>query len=947
MHTFFNYSATKSRSNPLRKLLLAGTVFSLALSTSPIPLQARSLVAANTPAANAAKSSSQTEVNRFGNDGSGTLTAMVAGTKKSIVCPLKDTKVTADISGYVARVTVKQKFVNPSNSKIEAVYTFPLSENSAVDEMTMKIGDRTISGTIKKREEARAIYEQARNDGYVASLLDQERTNIFTQSVANIEPGKEIEITIKYIETLPYESGKYTFAFPTVVGPRFVPGQAVTGGPQGSGFSNNTNQVPDASLITPMPTLGGSRAGHNISIDVHLNGGMAVSDVKSALHQIDTKTIDANKMDISLTDKETIPNKDFVLTWNVAQDSLKSGYLTYKEAAEKEGFFTLMLMPPKRVTKENVAPKEMIFVIDCSGSQSGAPLDKAKETMLYILDHMNDNDTFQIITFNNNVQTFADKPEVSSSEMKKKAKAFINSIQAQGGTWMAPAVEKACAMPNDSHRLRIVTFMTDGYVGNDYEILGMVKKYRGASRWFPFGTGNSVNRTLIDGISKEGGGEAEYVLLNSSAQEAGKKFYDRISSPVLTDVKLAFDGLDVKEVYPKEVSDVWAERPLYFKGKYTAPKAGTITLTGFAQGKPYKQTIKVDFANQNLNNPGVPSLWARAKVDRLMSEDWFGAQQGTVNKEIKDEIVATALKHHIMTQYTSFVAVDNSRKTDGDKATKTDVPIEMPDGVSEQGIFGNKGDAPSISNMRQMRNPSRRGAMLGAAKAQRQYQIAHGGPAMSGGFGAPSLPPMAGGGGAPGYGFASSADSSSFMAAPVSGISYPRPNLSRGRSAGSGAPMASPAPMPRYKIAEVKKQSLQNQIGGKDLNNSPALKSEVDALVDWKEAVNSKKPGDAEKAKEEGGKSARDKVAPELKAYISNNGTAKVSKRGNKILVTITLNNETLTKAQLAKLKALGAEFKDKNQSGKSRQIFIAPDKIESLSLLDFILSILLAPDLK
>jgi Ca-activated chloride channel family protein len=938
MHTFFNYSAAKSRSNPLRKLLLAGTVFSLALSTSPLPLQARSLVAANTPATTSSKSSSQTEVNRFGNEGSGTLTAMVAGTKKTIVCPLKDTKVTADISGYVARVTVKQKFVNPSNSKIEAVYTFPLSENSAVDEMTMKIGDRTISGTIKKREEARAIYEQARNDGYVASLLDQERTNIFTQSVANIEPGKEIEITIKYIETLPYESGKYTFAFPTVVGPRFVPGQAVTGGPQGSGFSNNTNQVPDASLITPMPTLGGSRAGHNISIDVHLNGGMAVSDVKSALHQIDTKTIDTNKMDISLTDKETIPNKDFVLTWQVAQDSLKSGYLTYKEAAEKEGFFTLMLMPPKRVTKDNVQPKEMIFVIDCSGSQSGAPLDKAKETMLYILDHMNDNDTFQIITFNNNVQTFADKPEVSSSEMKKKAKAFINSIQAQGGTWMAPAVEKACAMPNDSHRLRIVTFMTDGYVGNDYEILGMVKKYRGASRWFPFGTGNSVNRTLIDGISKEGGGEAEYVLLNSSAEEAGKKFYDRISSPVLTDVKLAFEGVDVKEVYPKEVSDVWAERPLYFKGKYTAPKAGTVTLTGFAQGKPYKQTIKVDFANQNLNNPGIPSLWARAKVDRLMSEDWFGAQQGTVNKEIKDEIVATALKHHIMTQYTSFVAVDNSRKTDGDKATKTDVPIEMPDGVSEQGVFGNKGDAPSITNMRQMRNPSRRGGMLGGARGKHQYQIAKGGSPMAGG---------SGGSGAPGYGFASSADSSSFMAAPMASMPYPAPSVSRGSSGGSGAPMASPAPMPRPKIAEGKKQSLQNQIGGKDLKNSPATKSEVDALVDWKEAVNSQKPGDAEKAKEESGKSARDKIASELKAYIGNNGTAKVSKRGNKILVTIKLNNETLTKAQLAKLKALGAEFKDKNQSGKSRQIFIAPDKIESLSLLDFILSILLAPDLK
>lgn len=190
-----------------------------------------------------------------------------------------------------------------------------------------------------------------------------------------------------------------------------------------------------------------------------------------------------------------------------------------------------------------------------------------------------------------------------------------------------------------------------------------------------------------------------------------------------------------------------------------------------------------------------------------MSEDWFGAQQGTVNKEIKDEIVATALKHHIMTQYTSFVAVDNSRKTDGDKATKTDVPIEMPDGVSEQGVFGNKGDAPSITNMRQMRNPSKHGAMMGSTRGRRQYQIAKGGSPMAGG---------SGGSGAPGYGFASSADSSSFMAAPMARLLYPAPSVSRGSSGGSGAPMASPAPMPRPKIAEGKKQSLQNQIGGKD-----------------------------------------------------------------------------------------------------------------------------------
>ncbi|OPZ89787.1 MAG: Vault protein inter-alpha-trypsin [bacterium ADurb.Bin425] len=612
-------------------------------------------------------------------EGSGTLKALDKEGKEEGSCPLKHTAVTADIAGYIARVTVKQTFTNPFTKKIEAVYTFPLSENGAVDEMLMKIGSRTIHGTIKKREEARQIYEDARQRGYAASLLEQERSNIFTQSVANIEPGKDIEVTISYIETLPFDGGKYTFTFPTVVGPRFM----------GSGLGPDSAPVPDASRISPPLAAVGERAGHDISIDINLDAGMGLSNLNSALHQVNIEKRGESKAHVNLVDQKTIPNKDFVLSWNVAQEQIKSGYLTYKQKADKDGYFTLMVMPPKRVTAQNTAPKELIFVIDCSGSQSGAPLQKAKDAMLYMLEHMNANDTFQIITFNNSVEQFPDKPEQAGQDLKQKARDFIEKLQARGGTWMAPAVEKACSLANDAHRLRIITFMTDGYVGNDFEILGLVKKMRGNSRWFPFGTGNSVNRMLIDGMAKEGGGEAEYVLLNSSAETVGKKFYERIGSPVLTDVKLSFsDGLEVKDVYPREVSDVYAERPLYFKGRYTAPRAGTITLTGYQAGKPYSQTIKVDFPNESKENKGVPSLWARAKVDRLMSEDWFGAQQGQVNKELKEEIVDTALKHHIMTKYTSFVAVDDSIKTKGEPGEKVNVPVEMPDGVSREAIFG-------------------------------------------------------------------------------------------------------------------------------------------------------------------------------------------------------------------------------------------------------------------
>ncbi len=670
---------------------LARAVFSLSLVAG---MFASSPLAAFAQAAHAASGAGSPQtastvglsggVALFGGQDSGSLNVFGKDGKSQGKCPLKHTSVSAKISGYVSRVTVKQQFHNPFKEKIEAVYTFPLSESGAVDEMLMKVGNRTIHGTIKKREEARQIYEAARDRGQTASLLDQERTNIFTQSVANIKPGEDIEITINYVDLLPYEAGSYSFAFPMVVGPRFNPGTPT--GRSGTGFAPDTTKVPDASKITPPVAPEGERAGHDLSLDVTIDSGIPISDVKSKLHDVTITRPTGDKAVITLKNKNTIPNKDFVLTWNVAGDQLKSGYLTHNDG--KNGFFTLMVMPPKKVTPDKVQPKEMIFLIDCSGSQHGQPLEKCKETMLYILDHMNANDTFQVITFNNTATELFSKPQVASEEMKAKAQKFIKSLQANGGTWMAPAVEKACAIPTDQHRLRVVTFMTDGYVGNDFEVVGLVKKLRGNSRWFPFGTGNSVNRQLIEGIAKEGGGESEYVLLNSPGDVVGAKFYKRIASPVLTDVKLDFGDLKTKEVFPHDISDVWAERPLYIKGKYLQPGKGNVTISGYSGGKPYKQTLTVDFPEKQPANQVLAPLWARAKVDRLMSEDYFGAQRGSVNKELKDEIVKTALDFHIMTQYTSFVAVEETTINDGGKPRKITVPVELPDGVSREGVFG-------------------------------------------------------------------------------------------------------------------------------------------------------------------------------------------------------------------------------------------------------------------
>ncbi len=609
------------------------------------------------------------------NKGPGDLLAMLPGGKTLGACPLKHTAVKAQVSGYVARVSVKQTFQNPFKDKIEALYTFPLPENAAVDEMTMRIGNRVIKGIVRTKEEARKMYDQAKSQGHAASLLDQDRPNVFTQSVANIEPGAVVEIEIKYVDLLPYDSGNFTFVFPTVVGARFNPGQ-----PTEKTDIKDLPHTSGAPRINLPVVSAGTRAGHDISIEVDIAAGVPISNLQSKLHEVKISPEPGWKAHVMLADKATIPNRDFVLTWGVAKNSLESGYLTHRD--NKSGYFTLMLLPPKRVKPVDVAPKEMIFLIDCSGSQAGQPLAKAKETMDYIVDHMNADDTLQILAFNNTIAQFAPTPQKASASMRQHAKGWIEALQANGGTWMAPAVEKVCSLPADDHRLRIVVFMTDGYVGNDFEVRGLVRKYRGTSRWFPFGTGRSVNRFLIDGIAQDGGGEAEYVLLDSPGCVVGEKFYKRISSPILTDVKLNFQGVTVKEVYPAEVSDVWAEKPLYFKGRYLAPGAGTITLTGFSAGKPYKQTLNVVFPEKQNSNDVIKSIWARSKVDRLMAEDWLGAQKGSVNKALKDEIVKTAVDYHLMTQYTSFVAVEERIVTKNGKTTTVPVKVEIPDGVS-------------------------------------------------------------------------------------------------------------------------------------------------------------------------------------------------------------------------------------------------------------------------
>lgn len=606
---------------------------------------------------------------------------------RPVVCPLKHTVVTADIVGFISRTTVRQVFYNPLDTKIEAVYVFPLPQDAAVDDMTMIVGDRRIVGLIKERGEAREIYEEAKAAGHVASLLDQERPNIFTQSVANIEPGAQVEIEIRYVETLTYEEGVFEWIFPMVVGPRYIPGGGTAPAPMITGTP--TPEVPDAEKITPPVVPPGMRSGHDVSITVHIDAGMEIFDLASTLHEIEAVADGAHRATVTLKDLAAIPNKDFILRYRLATDEIGDAFLMHQD--ERGDFFTLILQPPRKVVPDKIVPRELIFVMDTSGSMSGFPIAKSKELMNKLIESMLPDDTFNLITFAGHTSILWNKPRPNTPENRAAALALINKQQGGGGTEMMKAIDAALVKKTNAgnaRSVRIVCFLTDGYVGNDMAIIDAVKKNAGTTRVFSFGIGNSVNRFLLDGMAYAGRGVVEYVTLESQGEAAVARFQERVLAPVLTDIEIDWGTLPATEVYPRQIPDLFSAKPILVHGRLSGPASGTITLRGNTGAGGYEERIEVSMPGTPPDHDALASLWARAKVSDLMNRDLAALQQGNFPEELKNQIIRLGLDFRLLTQFTSFVAVEELTVTIGGEPTKINVPVEMPDGVSYEGIFG-------------------------------------------------------------------------------------------------------------------------------------------------------------------------------------------------------------------------------------------------------------------
>ncbi len=630
--------------------------------------------------------------------------------KRIIEVPLAHTEVTIRARGHLADVEVVQTFQNPFPRKIEAVYMFPLPTGAAVNAMRIKTGTQSIEGQIQPRAEATRIYRAARARGQVAALLTQERPNLFTQAVANLEPGAQIDVTLRYVQALDYDDGGYEIVFPMVAGPRYVParqpvvpgkgaapavtpaaagkGAAPAGTPGATDADADADADRDPVVTAPVTLPPGARSGHDIGLTVDLDAGVPIANVRSPSHLlVPTRApTGPSQVALRLAPGDSVPNKDFVLRYEVAGARPAFALLAHRDpaisnapAADPDGAFFLMAQPPAAAAGAAVTPREVIFVLDTSSSMAGAPLAKARQLIRRTLAGLGAEDTFQIVRFDDAASALGPRPLASRARNVTLATEWLDALVAGGGTEVVRGIDAALAQPHDPARLRVVVFLTDGFVGNEDEILASVASHMGEARLFCFGVGSAVNRYLLEELARIGRGTTQVVRADEDEAAAVERFHARLARPLLTDVRIDWKGLAVRDLSPAQVPDLFAGQPIILSGRYTSAGAATITVHGRQAGRAVSFDVPVTLP-ESRPEPAIATVWARARI-----ADLSRAQLRGETPALRAEIVRLALAHRLMTRYTAFVAVDTSRITTGGAATRVDVPVEVPDAIKHPG----------------------------------------------------------------------------------------------------------------------------------------------------------------------------------------------------------------------------------------------------------------------
>jgi Ca-activated chloride channel homolog len=598
--------------------------------------------------------------------------------------PLVHTDAAVDVRGLVAAVTLTQQYANSTSTPVEAVYVFPLPHDAAVYDMEIRIGNRTIRSVIHEREEAKRVYEAAKSEGKRAALLEEERPNIFTASVANIMPNDRIEVRLRYVEPLRWEEGRMRLVFPMVVGPRYIPGaQAVDH--TGTGWASDTNAVPDASRITPPIRNPENRSGHDISLAVDLDPGFEAASIHCVSHAITLRRLADGRQHVELANGTTLPNKDFVLTLQQAESTQpKTAIFLSAGNDSAETHFLLAAFPPT-VQPTTRMPVEMLYMIDVSGSMTGTSIEQARAALLQALDRLTPNDRFGILAFSSGYGEFASEPLPATTENVSAARDYVRRLEAGGGTEMLPALLHLMRKPQQPGYLRHIVLLTDGDLGNEEQIFAALRRDLGGARLYTVAIGSAPNLFLATKMAQFGRGTFTHIADIHEIQAQMTHLFESIESPVLTDVKLSFEGVEVADVYPQRPPDLFLRQPLLIFGRISKGRVGKVRLTAREGNDSYETSIPFDASTATFH-PGITTLWARQRVEDLM--DRWRQSDESGQAEIRASVIAHAIRYRLVTRFTSLVAVEEIVANPGGQSKTVPVPGESPEGWQMDKVFG-------------------------------------------------------------------------------------------------------------------------------------------------------------------------------------------------------------------------------------------------------------------
>ncbi len=612
-------------------------------------------------------------------------TLFLRDTASRIAAPLLFTDVHIDVAGMTARVQVTQRFANPTPDWREGVYVFPLPEKAAVDHLHMQIGDRVIDGQIKEKEDARRTYEAAKADGRKATLFEQERSNLFTTNVAHIGPGEEIVVAIEYQQTLHYDAGSFALRFPLAITPRYIPGTAIAAaeaepGTKGTGFAMRTDAVPDADRITPPVVLPGEGAVNPVSITVDLNAGFPLAQLTSPYHAVRIEDVAGNRYRVTLSDGAVPAARDFELKWTPDVGAVPGASLLTEERDGRK-FALLMVLPPIAEAAGNRTTREITYIVDTSGSMDGVSIDQAKEALLMALDRLRPGDRFNVIEFNSITRGLYPAPAEVDATTLAAARTFVKALRARGGTEMLPALTAAMSTPRSGDRMRQIVFLTDGAVGNENELLHLIESKLDDRRLFTIGIGPAPNTYFLKKAAEAGRGTFTFIGDVREVKEKMGALLRKIESPALTDLNVVWPGGAV--TYPGKLPDLYGGEPVLLTAELEPGlRHGDVALSGVRNGRGWSATLPLD---TGTSEPGIGVLWARDRIEALMD----AKRNGGPADEIRRDVLEVALAHHLVSAYTSLVAVDVTPTAPaGTTPIKSELPTNLPDGLAFDAIFG-------------------------------------------------------------------------------------------------------------------------------------------------------------------------------------------------------------------------------------------------------------------